>query len=580
MSSSARTIPFLKRLATVGTVTLSATSVCFSPALTQTASHLTDESFAPPPQALTGAVVFSGAAGLAPPEGADQMSIRIEAVEIDGPVEALGVDTDALSDRLVGRRIPVSEIFLAAGELEESLVSAGFVLARVVLPQQTLTDGGTLRLMVVDGFVEAVDTESVPAPVRGRIAALTDPLLNRASLRLRELERQLLLAGDTYGVSLSSALSPGSEVGGTVIKLDPSYRSVTGYVGADNVLSEDIGDWSLDAGIELNGHLGFGEALYGRISGAPEGFTSDRPSLRTFALGGVVPIGSDGLTFNAEISRTDSTQDKVDPVSVSRFDRISARLFYPWTRSRTSNITSQVSFDFVSDTQDIDTGATTLPVHEDALRVLRLSGDAFWLSDSGVSTELGASLSFGLDVAGSRTAADASAEKPLSREGADATFKKLELTARQRRALSEKMTFTLSGRAQTSFGDPLVVSEQFGIATSRELSPFADTPGSFGGDSGAAIRSEVSYAMDSTIAQSIPYSISPYFFLAAGQVHLENPAVGEEANIKAQGFGLGLDLYRDFDPAFSNANIRIELGRGTSDAADRTSLFVVGSYRF
>ena len=94
---------------------------------------------------------------------------------------------------------------------------------------------------------------------------------------------------------------------------------------------------------------------------------------------------------------------------------------------------------------------------------------------------------------GARSAADATASGlPLSRGGADAGFGKLELRGRYRYAFAENMFATVSARAQTSFGKPMVTAEQIGIGKANELSSFDE--GTMSGDSGWIVRGEVAQA--------------------------------------------------------------------------------------
>ncbi|WP_386334907.1 POTRA domain-containing protein [Sulfitobacter sediminilitoris] len=183
------------------------------PAAAQSASEITASTFAPDAQRLTGAVVFSGERGTKAPEGSEKLLINLSGVTINGGLPEMAAANATVRARLSGKTISVAEIFNATADLENAYAQAGFVLARIVLPAQELRDGGRLRIEVIDGFVETVDTSKVPEPVRGRIAKITDPLVGQRSLRLPELERQLLLAGDTYGVALGSALAAGATPG-------------------------------------------------------------------------------------------------------------------------------------------------------------------------------------------------------------------------------------------------------------------------------------------------------------------------------------------------------------------------------
>lgn len=566
---------------------LSAAVVCVtlaSPAFAQTASEITPDTFQPPSQRLTGQLVFSGAPGLAAPAGADRLSVAIAGVDITGQLPGTEAATAKITDSLIGGRIPVSRIFTAAQDIEAAYADAGYILARVVLPAQSLQDGGRLKLVVVDGFIERIDTSAVPAKLEPRLTTLTSDLLNRRGLRLAELERRLLLAGDTFGVSLGSALATGESPGGTVVILEPEYRSITGFVGVDNAQSGGLGNWSFDAGIELNGYLGYGEAIYARASSAPNfggenGFFSADPQQRTVALGIVFPIGADGLTFNLEASQSDAAPESDVAVSSSRFQRISARLSYPYIRSRQTNVNVQIGLDVQEDTLDLVTDAGDIGIYKDRLAVLRATASGNYIHDNGAVTEGGVTLSFGLSSFGARSAADAADDTPLSREGADTDFRKLEISAKHRRALGEDWFLSVAGRAQTSFGDPLPTSEQIGIASLQEVSAFDN--GALTGDSGWTLRGELSRPF-SVSSQIGLINLRPYAFAAAGEVTLHQPQTGEQSTTRASAFGAGIEANFSTDPNFAGVTVRAEVGDGTRNdgGSDGSYITLLGTYRF
>src|SRR5690606_6183236 len=114
-------------------------------------------------------------------------------VDVDGTLPGLEDETAALRRQLTAGRIAVSTIFEAARALEAAYAKEGYVLARVVLPAQTLNDGGNLRLQVVNGYVEAIDSSAVPERLRRRLEEVTQPLIGKRGLTLAEIERQLLI---------------------------------------------------------------------------------------------------------------------------------------------------------------------------------------------------------------------------------------------------------------------------------------------------------------------------------------------------------------------------------------------------
>ncbi|NEK24104.1 ShlB/FhaC/HecB family hemolysin secretion/activation protein [Sulfitobacter sp. JBTF-M27] len=537
---------------------------------------------------MTGAVVFSGERGTKAPEGSEKLLINLSGVTINGGLPEMAAANATVRARLSGKTISVAEIFNATADLENAYAQAGFVLARIVLPAQELRDGGRLRIEVIDGFVETVDTSKVPEPVRGRIAKITDPLVGQRSLRLPELERQLLLAGDTYGVALGSALAAGATPGGASLILQPEFRPVTGFFAFDNANSDELGPLTLSAGIEVNSPLNMGETFYGRFSGAPSGdnennlgsvFSSD-PRVRTLSVGTVFPLGLDGLTLNLELTDSRTAPDTLIAPSTSRFKRGSARLFYPFVRSRNRNISGQLTLDKQTDEQFlVAPSGGRAPIYKDNATVIRAAVDGFWLTEGGSAFEAGAVLSRGIDALGARTATEVGAGTPLSRQGADAEFTKLIVSGRLRQKINENFNFSLSGRAQTSFGDPLLTGEQFGIAGGQELSAF--DAGTIKGDSGFVARAEVSAPRQANFGKT-PLLISPYIFAAYGDVSLEQPTAQETADLSATSYGIGVEFNTLSKSNFRSATVRIEYARGTrdDDQPDNNRFSISSSFRF
>lgn len=557
--------------------------LCLAPltASAQTAADVTPSTFAPEPRPLRGTVEFTGAPGLGVPDGADRLTITIRAVDIDGAFAEMAEAHRAATARLTGQMIPVSEIFLAAQGLEAAYAEAGYILARVVLPQQELRDGGTLRLVVVNGFVEAIEADALPDPVRGRITRVAGQLEGQQSLRLREIERALLIAGDTFGVALDSALAQGTAPGATRLVLGGEFRPVTGFAGLDSTQSSDLGGYALNAGVEFNSLLGWAETVYFRASGNPSrggtsgGPFSATPRMRTLAAGVLAPIGTDGLTWNLEVTESRTTPQTDAVPTTSTFSRASFRLAYPVVRSRELNVTARVSFDTQRDLQDIlGFDGSRLAFYRDDLRILRLSAGMTRSLPEGGLYAMDGVLSVGIDALGARSGTP---DLPLSRDGARPGFSKLELSAQTVRPLGEQLVMSFTGRAQTAFGRPLVASEQIGITNLSELSGFS--AGTESGDSGLVLRGELRAPFQSEQVQAV---VTPYGFAAVGTLWLHQPTELEERSRHLSSFGVGVELLPMMDSRFTSASIRAEAARGIRHGGgpndNRFSL--VGSIRF
>lgn len=560
-----------------------------APGLAQTASQITPPSFRPDQPRGGGALVFSGRPGLDAPAGAERLSIRLSGVSIEGGRGELVAEQQRLQARLTRGRVPASELFAAARDLEAAYARAGYVLTRVLLPAQNLRDGGRLRIVIVNGFVERIDASAVPEAVRTRVERVLAPLIGRRELRLSDIERQLMFAGDTPGVALRSALSPGGELGATVLVVQAQYRPVTGALGFDNTLSGALGRSTATAGAEINGVLGFGETFYLRAAGHPSGSDAtgfgslfdQYPRMRTLSGGAVVPLGTDGLTLNLEAteSRTTPKPSFGQPQTASVFDRYSVRLRYPWIRSRTLSFASELIFDAEEERVDILVPGAKLPISLDRLRVLRAASDGALQLPAGGVLSGRAIFSAGLDAFGARSAADASPLLPLSRLGADADFRKLEAIVGLAQPLGEHIGVALLARGQTSFNQALPRAEQLGTASFQELSTF--DAGTLGGDSGWIVRAEVNSPWQVSLA-GVPITATPYAFAATGALYLQRPTALEQGTTHVSSIGLGMRLAATLDPAYSQASLAIEFGRRYRDdlLPNANRFTMVGSIRF
>ena len=460
-----------------------------------------------------------------------------------------------------------AELFEAARELEAAYAAAGFVLVRVVLPPQKLVNGSRLKLRVVDGFIERVETKDLPERVRGRIASLLEPLVGRRGLKLSEIERRVLFASDTPGVLFRSTLAPGKEEGGTLLVIEAKHQAVMGSVNADNSLSEALGRTAPGIGVDLNSLAGRGEQLYLRLGGvgnlSSDGFFARYPLNRSLAAGFSLPLWLDGLSFNAEYTDARTTPLGASGVQTTdTFGRLALRVRYAWVRARNMNINSEFALDVEDDQQSLFVGGVPTGLSLDRLRVLRLVNDGDMLTTWGGTISGKVTLSLGLNALGARSLADASPVLPLSRQGATASFQKAEITLGYGQTVAEHLAANVSLRAQTSFNQPLLHAEQFGIANTSGVSAFDS--GAVTGDSGYVVRGELSSPW------RIPYSplkvavtASPYVFSSYGAVGLVNPTALEQSATRATSAGLGLRLNGARSGTLGNASLNIEYGRST-----------------
>ncbi len=547
---------------------VAAITPAFAQSSPPSASQVTPQSLRPE-SARKADIALPPSAGVSAPAGAEKLFFTPARVVVDGGFDELAAETRALIKPLEHRRISVRELFAAAAAIEKAYAGAGFTLARVSVPQQHLVDGGPVRIVVVDGFIETVDTNGVASRVRDAVAARLNPIVGVRHIRQTDIERALLLAGEVAGLRLKSTLARGHEEGGTRLILEGEHRLITGTSGGDNRTSPSLGGRGANASVSLNSPLGLGEQFYVSFQSIADLWRladTDLP-LRTFGGGLVIPLDANGWTLNPEVTttRTIPAAAAGQPSTVSDFQRYTLRTSYPVVKSRARSSTVNGEIGWVDERTSYRTFATDM--RHDRFLALRLGGDVSQVLDGGQVLAAGLTVSRGL-AGRSQDEALASAV-PLSRVGAQPEFTKLNGDVRATQPLPDALALALTVRWQASLGDPLLQSEQFALDSTDAVSAFV--PGTLSVDEGATARLELSRVISLADTGFADFtgkgSLQPYTFAAGGRGTLKQPTAVEHGVVNAATLGIGSRLTLDETPLCPETRLSFELGRQFSDLA-------------
>lgn len=553
-----------------------------SPAFGQTASQITQPSYAPPQTRQPGGISLPATTGLDTPAGAERLFVTLDGIDVENGFPELAAAGKEVEARLKGRKVSGSDLFAAARDLEAAYARAGYLLVRVSLPPQTIRDGARLRMVVTDGYVEAIDVSALPSNARMRIRNLLAPLVGARRVKRQELEKRLLLADDTPGVVLNSTLKPGAKPGSTLLVIGGRYDPVTTDLSLDNSLSEDLGRYVFGIGTQFNSVFGLGEQIYLRIGGYPDDdlFGAD-PRNRQMSAGFILPLGLDGLSLNVEATDTKTNPDSEMGYRLSdHYERLSLRLNYDWLRSRDLNLSSSLALDVANERQTIVLGSSESPFNEDRLRVLRLGQSLDAETPWGASLRGAVTASFGLDALGARRA---TLDLPMTRYGAEPDFQKMDVRwSYSQSVMDDRLLLGISGRAQTSFGQALAASEQLGLGGPDGLSAYDS--GTLEGDSGIVSRAELAFPLAfSPLADktALGGAFTPYVFASGGSAVLHKPTALESEIVRAAAFGVGFRAALGQIAGPGAASFSLEYAHGSdSDGGreDRINLRFVGSF--
>jgi hemolysin activation/secretion protein len=486
-------------------------------------------------------------------------------VTVEGGFPELQAKTSAITARIRERRVTVAEIFAAANAIEQAYAAHGFVLVRVAVPPQQLKNGGTLRLVVIDGFVEGLDVKGIPKKQRALVQARLASLIGERHVTLAEIERRLLLASDVPGLVLSSTITRGTAPGGTLLVLEATWNPVAGTLGIDNRLPPSLGNWELNGALAVNSPLGYGEQLYGAASvGADLGKVFDATTpLQLLGVGALLPIGVDGFKINPEYTNSVTRPAPFlgAPPDVGYYQRFDLRASYPLILTRNQALTFQATYEWAQ--EHLSPIGFDTDIYNDQYNVARLQLEDHLRLPLGL---LAGTLVFSQGLGGRSETQAALTGIPLSQQGAFPTFSKLGLDATWTEPLPYDLQGVVIAQGQTSFGHPLFIAEQFSLDGAQAASAYP--LGTFSVDEGGTIRSEIQrpFPVGWTQARG---TIAPYIFGAASQGWIDEPTAVQPGHISAESFGVGLRLGAEGATTILplGATLSVELARGFSSVA-------------
>jgi hemolysin activation/secretion protein len=511
----------------------------------------------------TGELPSSGSEQLHAPVGAERLSFIVGRVVIKGTFPELDTETRALVHTVEGHRVTVAQVYEFANALEQTYARAGYILVRVTVPQQKLNDHGRLLIAIVDGFVEKVQVDNVPDRVRALVTARMASLIGRRHIKLDEIERRLLTAGDVPGLRLKSTLARGKTLGGALLVLEGTHRLVTATANIDNRLPSSLGTWSYGTSVALNSAFGFGEQFYAsaQSSGDPARIFDSTSPFRVLGAGAVLPLGTDGWILNPEYTNSRSQPLPVSGglLNTGQFERFALRTSYPLIRTRTNTLSLNGAYEYIS--QHVALPLFSTDLNRDRYGVLRI-GAAYETGLPWWSAALQTSATFSQGTGG-RDSADALASGiQLSRQGAGPVFSKATFDAHVTQPLPNEFHMDFIGRAQTSFGNPLLVSEQFSLDGPQAVSAYPS--GTLNVDEGGTLRVELSRPF-ALIGTAVPVTLSPYGFGSFGAGRLVEPTIVELADVRGGAVGAGVRSGIDIPGGYQGVALGLEVARQFSN---------------
>lgn len=477
----------------------------------------------------------------------DQPAFFFKAVRLRGNTKVRTGDLVKPFLPLIGKDVTLKQLENAALQSEYYYKKQGFITTRVLIPSQDIRSGNIV-IQVVEGFIEDIEVRGSTTGLQAYFRKMLQPIVNDGPSKIfnyKNFERQLLQVRDFGATKFSVTLLKGSKLGGSKLIVDLKTNSFGGYVGVNNNLSNQLGDY------QINGNVQFISPTSQPIkfSGAGSYAFPYNNGLITGFAGISTPIGVQGFTANAQWS-TSSTNSKdifdgpgnLETIGSSNY--WSFGIGYPLILERNSKLAISLSGTGQNSTNDLYLdGDQVTDLSTDKIRSIRLSLDGYYATPRSVNT-LGFRLSQGIGGLGDDLADDEFLSNPFG----DSNFTSASLNlSRTQKVFDFGTLVTLKASGQLS-STPLPTPEAFTFGGPLYGRAFKSVY--ILGDQGASGSVELSQKFDFSLFNN-PGSISPFTWYDVGTTQYKEGPLGNQT---ASTYGIGLR---------SNAfHANIELGWG------------------
>lgn len=289
-------------------------------------------------------------------------TVLVERFRFTGEVDTeLEASLQELAGHMIGTNVDLEGLKNIAANLTEYLRKKGWILARVFLPQQDVTQG-IIQMEILKGrldgsydngggwrFSFSGDTRIREDYLKG---IAENALSSGEEIDGGKLERGVLLINDLPGITAKGRFEPGSTTGTSQMIVNVEEGGLlTGNIGGDNYGSYSTGEYQANGSVALNDPFGFGSRASVSATGS-EG-------LYLLRLNALVPLGYSGL--KAALGYTDMTYESVNGSGViggleGRSQIYSTGLSWPVIRRRHVNVNTGISFDYKALKDDSNAG--------------------------------------------------------------------------------------------------------------------------------------------------------------------------------------------------------------------------------
>jgi hemolysin activation/secretion protein len=461
-------------------------------------------------------------------ESADTRKILVKTLRLKGVTAIPEEELVQASGFAPGGWYSLSELRALATKMTAYYRRAGYVLARIFVPAQDVTDG-TVTIEVAEGRIGRIELRNQSGVSDQVVHTLLEGLEAANAVNMPELERRLLLLTDIPGIKAKSVLKPGTSAGSTdlIVDLTPGQK-IVGNLEADNHGNSYTGTHRVGANLTLNALTGNADAASVRLLTSGTGMQYGRVGYQR--LLGPLSAGVAYTTMAYTLGGEFANSKAHGTANIG-----SGYLSYSLIRSRDRNMAIQLAIENKDFADRIATGS---PANNADKNVL--NGTLSWKGDyqAAASNYLGnyiVSLTHG--VLNLQNADAVQVDTSSAKTQGD--FEKLTYALAHQHALGKASGLSVSSSGQWASKN-LDASEKFSLGGANGVRAYPS--GEAAGDEGVLLSLELRTALP-VLSDSWGGSAQLVGFWDAGSVAVnrvpwETTATANRRSLQGAGFGL------------------------------------------
>jgi hemolysin activation/secretion protein len=286
----------------------------------------------------------------ATPEQAERIIFTLRSIVVRGAVTVPSSTLEQAWAAQLNKRISLADLYAIAERIDAIYQRAGY-FSWAVVPEQDFSSGNVV-IVLYESYVRRVIINSTIPDIERRLKPYIDRIVAMRPIRIKEVERVLLLMSDLAGLNIEgTVIRPERPSAGGDLKLDIGFKRAGANGIVDNLGSDAVGPYQLTGTGTLNDALGLFDSINIAAVTIP-----DSPDELKFVLASQdVPLGYDGLHVGYSVgyvsSRPGADLAPLDLDIASTFGAAYAN--YPLLRTIDHSVFGRLELNFKDNSLDI-----------------------------------------------------------------------------------------------------------------------------------------------------------------------------------------------------------------------------------